>query len=155
SILIARTLGPEAVGSIGFSMGWVGLLTAVLLPGFAQAHLKRLAEGQDPGRCLGTMLTVQIALDLLLLGALGVAWAVSGFAPWGPLSQVFAFMLGAQLATGLADVFLKVFIAREWVVPYAVIVLVARVSRLVAPRPLRAAVAHTTWVRATRPLVRV
>jgi O-antigen/teichoic acid export membrane protein len=152
SLLVARTLGPEAVGSISVSLGLVGLLMAALLPGFAQAHLKRLAEGQDPGRCLGTMLTVQIALDLLLLGALGVAWAVSGFAPWGPLSQVFAFMLGAQLATGLADVFLKVFIAREWVVPYAVIVLVARVSRLVATLLVLAWVPHVTWVAATFPL---
>ena len=132
SILIARTLGPAAVGSIGFSLGMVGLLMAALLPGFAQAHLKRLAEGQDPGRCLGTMLTVQLTLDLLLLIALGVAWAISGFAPWGQLVQVFACMLGSQLATGFADIYLKVFLAREWVVPYAVILLVARVTRLAA-----------------------
>ncbi|HEU5190445.1 MAG TPA: lipopolysaccharide biosynthesis protein [Methylomirabilota bacterium] len=149
SILIARTLGPAAVGSIGFSMGLVGLLMAALLPGFAQAHLKRLAEGQDPGRCLGTMVTVQLALDLLLLAALGVAWAVTGFAPWGQLVQVFACMLGAQLAMGFADIYLKVFLAREWVVPYAVILLVARVARLVTTVLVLAWAPHITWVAAT------
>lgn len=149
SILIARTLGPEAIGSIAFSMGLVGLLMAALLPGFAQAHLKRLAEGQDPGRCLGTMLTVQLALDLLLLAALGVAWAVVGFAPWGQLVQVFACMLGAQLAIGLADVFLKVFIAKEWVVPYTMILLVARLTRLVAAVIVLVWAPHITWVAAT------
>ena len=149
SILIARILGPEAVGAIGFSLGLVGLLMAALLPGFALAHLKRLAEGQDPARCLGTMLSVQLALDLLLLVALGVAWAVTGFAPWGPLVQVFAWMLAAQLATGFADTYLKVFLAREWVVPYAVIVLVARVVRLGATVVVLAWAPHITWVAAT------
>jgi len=127
----------------------VGLIMAALLPGFAQAHLKRLAEGQDPGRCLGTMLTVQLALDLLLLAALGVAWAVSGFAPWGRLVQVFACMLGAQLATGLADIYLKVFLAREWVVPYALILLVARGARLVSTVLVLAWTPHITWVAGT------
>ena len=149
SILIARTLGPEAVGSIGFSMGWVGLLMAVLLPGFAQAHLKRLAEGQDPGRCLGTMLSVQLALDLLLLLALGVAWGAGVFSPRSSVGQVFACMLGAQLATGLADVYLKVFIAREWVVPYALIQLVARLARLVATMMVLAWAPRLTLVAAT------
>lgn len=148
SLLIARVLGPEAVGSIGFSMGLVGLLMAALLPGFAQAHLKRLAEGQDPGRCLGTMLAVQLGLDSLLLVALGTAWALSGFALWGDLAWVFAFMLGAQLANGLADVYLKVFIAREWVVPYALIMLVARLARLVTTVLVLVWAPRITWVAA-------
>src|SRR4029453_13341923 len=130
-------------------MGWVGLLMAVLLPGFAQAHLKRLAEGQDPGRCLGTMLSVQLALDLLLLLALGVAWAAGVFSPRSSVGQVFACMLGAQLATGLADVYLKVFIAREWVVPYALIQLVARLARLVATVMVLAWAPRLTLVAAT------
>ena len=58
SVLIARVLGPAALGTIGFSTGLVGLLMAALLPGFAQAHLKRLSEGQDAGRCIGTMAAI-------------------------------------------------------------------------------------------------
>jgi O-antigen/teichoic acid export membrane protein len=61
-------------------------------------------------------------------------------------------MLGAQLATGLADVFLKVFLAREWVVPYALILLVARGARLAATVVVLAWVPHITWVAATFPL---
>jgi O-antigen/teichoic acid export membrane protein len=152
SILIARTLGPEAVGSIGYTTGLVGLLMAALLPGFAQAHLKRLAEGQDPGRCLGTMLTIQLVLDLLLVAGLGLAWAVSGFAPWGSLVQVFLCMLGAQLAAGFADIYLKIFIAREWVVPYALILLAARMARLAATVVVLAWAPRITWVAATFPI---
>src|SRR5262249_34962745 len=67
SVLIGRVLGPAALGSIGFSTGMVGLLMAALLPGFARAHLKRLSEGQDAGRCVGTMAAIQLALQVVLV----------------------------------------------------------------------------------------
>ena len=118
SILVGRALGPEALGSIGFSTGIVGLVMAILLPGFAQAHLKRLAEGQDPERCLGTMLAIQLALHAVLVAALAALWSVQGLFAASGLAQVFLLLLGAQVATNFADIFLKVFIAREWVVPH-------------------------------------
>jgi O-antigen/teichoic acid export membrane protein len=138
SILVGRTLGPAALGSLGFSTGVVGLVMAALLPGFAQAHLKRLAEGQDAGRCVGTMLSIQLALHAVLVAALVVVWAVQGVftrsdlqrSPTGAL--VFLALLGAQVATNFADIFLKVMIAREWVVPHAMILLSARLLRLLA-----------------------
>jgi len=43
SILVARALGPEALGSIGFSAGVVGLVMAALLLALDLAHLKRSA----------------------------------------------------------------------------------------------------------------
>ena len=132
SILVGRALGPEALGSIGFSTGIVGLVMAALLPGFAQAHLKRLAEGQDPGRCLGTMLAIQGALHAVLVAALLALWSTQGLFATSGLARVFLLLLGAQVATNFADVFLKVFIAREWVVPHTIIVLSARLVRLLA-----------------------
>jgi O-antigen/teichoic acid export membrane protein len=132
SIFIARTLGPAALGTIGFSTGIVGLVAAALLPGFGQAHLKRLAEGQDPGRCLGTMLALQVALHAGLAAVLLAAW--SGGDPFRTpeVGLVFLLMLTAQVATNFADVFLKVFIGREWIVPHFVITQAARLARLVA-----------------------
>ena len=132
SILVGRALGPEALGSIGFSTGIVGLVMAALLPGFGQAHLKRLAEGQDPGRCLGTMLAIQLALHAGLVAAILAIGTTQGLFARSGLARVFLLLLGAQVATNLADVFLKVFIAREWVVPHTMIVLSARLLRLLA-----------------------
>ena len=132
SILVARTLGPAALGSIAFSTGLVGLVMAALLPGFTQAHLKRLAEGRDPGRCLGTMATVQLALHGALVAALAAVWTVQGLFRSAELALVFLFMLAAQIATNFADIFLKVFIAREWTVPYSAIFLAARAARLLS-----------------------
>jgi O-antigen/teichoic acid export membrane protein len=132
SILVGRALGPEALGSLGFSTGIVGLVMAALLPGFAQAHLKRLAEGQDPGRCLGTMLTIQLALHAGLVTAIVALWTTQGLFSSSDLGRVFLLLLGGQVVTNFADIFLKVFIAREWVVPHTMIVLSARLLRLLA-----------------------
>ena len=117
SILVGRVLGPAALGSLGFSTGVVGLVMAALLPGFAQAHLKRLAEGQDAGRCVGTMLAIQLALHAVLVAAVLVLWSVQGIFTRSDLALVFLGLLGAQVATNFADIFLKVMVAREWVVP--------------------------------------
>jgi hypothetical protein len=64
TILIARWLGPDALGILGFSMGLVGMLTAFLLPGLNQAHQKRVAEGGDLGRCMGTMAALQLVIQM-------------------------------------------------------------------------------------------
>ncbi len=132
SILVGRVLGPAALGSLGFSTGVVGLVMAALLPGFAQAHLKRLAEGQDAGRCVGTMLAIQLALHAVLVAAVLVLWSVQGIFTRSDLALVFLALLGAQVATNFADIFLKVMVAREWVVPHAIILLAARLLRLLA-----------------------
>ena len=120
TILIARRLGPDALGILGFSMGLVGVLTAFLVPGFFQAHQKRVAEGEDIGRCVGTMVALQLVIQ-------GAAFVVVLFAArWGslvipvgvPLLVVF-FVLAAQLLTNLAATLSTAFVGREWAVPHA------------------------------------
>src|SRR5262245_7921624 len=74
SVLIGRVLGPAAVGALALNLGLAGLVMAAALPGFARAHLKRLAEGENAGRCLGTMTTIQGALTAVLGLLLVVAW---------------------------------------------------------------------------------
>ncbi|HEV8616438.1 MAG TPA: lipopolysaccharide biosynthesis protein [Methylomirabilota bacterium] len=149
SVMIARRLGPAAVGMIALNLGFTGLVMAALVPGFAQAHLKRLAEGQDPGRCLGTMLAIQTALTALLVPAVALAWTRLGTREE---ALVFVFMLGAQVSGRFSDVYLRVFLSRELVVPHAAIMLGARVARLVLTvavliwLPQVTAVAATFWL---------
>jgi O-antigen/teichoic acid export membrane protein len=149
SVMIGRRLGPAAVGAIALNLGLTGLVMAVLLPGFAQAHLKRLAEGLDPGRCLGTMLAIQTALTALLIPAVALAWGRLGTQQE---ALVFVFMLGAQVSGRFSDVYLRVFLSRELVVPHAAIMLGARLARLVVTVavllwiPDVAAVAATFWL---------
>jgi O-antigen/teichoic acid export membrane protein len=149
SILIGRVLGPAALGSIGFSTGLVGLLMAALLPGFSQAHLKRLSEGQDAGRCIGTMTAIQLALLGVLLAGLATTWSRRLVFSDTDLSAVFLLLLAAQLANNFADVFLKVFVAREWIVSHSIIVLAARLGRLFATLAVLVWAPHLEWVALT------
>jgi O-antigen/teichoic acid export membrane protein len=149
SVLIARVLGPDAVGTLALNLGLAGLAMAALLPGFAQAHLKRLAEGQDPGRCLGTMLLIQGGLTAALVPALLLAWWAGTLAGAPADSAVFLAMLGAQVAGKLGDAFLKVFLAREWVTLHGAVLLASRTARLLATAAVLALAPSLPWVAAT------
>jgi O-antigen/teichoic acid export membrane protein len=147
SLIVARALGPDALGSIGFSLGLAGLVMAAALPGFAQAHLKRLAEGQDIGRCIGTMLAIQGVLSAALLVVVTASWPV--WRPSGELGGVFAFVLGAQVAGTLADAPLRVFVAREWAVAHACLLLGGRLLRLALTVLIVLWVPHIVWIAAS------
>jgi lipopolysaccharide exporter len=120
TVLIARVLGPEALGILGFSTGLVGLLTAFLLPGFSQAHQKRVAEGGDLGRCVGTMASLQLAIQgtALLVVLLAARWG-SLVIPAGVPVSVVLFVLAAQLLVNLSTSLSVAFVGREWAIAHA------------------------------------
>ena len=60
TVVIARWMGPEALGTIGYLLGLLGLLSIVLDLGFAQAHLTRVAASdKDPAPLIGTLLLIK------------------------------------------------------------------------------------------------
>ncbi len=70
---VARFMGPEPVGIIGFALGFVGIFMASDY-GFGMAHNKRISEGLDLKECLGaytlikcTITSIGVALLLLCL----------------------------------------------------------------------------------------
>jgi O-antigen/teichoic acid export membrane protein len=150
TILVARWLGPQAVGALGFGFGLVGLFMAGILPGFSQAHLKRLSEGQDIGQCIATMAVIQMALHLVL--ALGVAifsfWR-SFFFETAELEMVFLLLLGSQALSNFSDILLKVFLARGWVVEHALVLCAGKVVRLVLTAAVLLWAPSIRWVAAT------
>ncbi len=149
TILIARVLGPEALGILGFSTGLVGLLTAFLLPGFAQAHQKRVAEGADLGRCVGTMAALQLVIQLsaLVLVLLASRWG-SLVIPTGVPVSVVLFVLAAQLLVNLSTSLSVAFVGREWAVAHAATQLSGSALRFVAIVAVLAWVPDIRWVAA-------
>ena len=149
SVLIGRELGPAAVGALALNLGLAGLVMAAALPGFSRAHLKRLAEGENVARCLGTMGLIQGGLSAVLGLGLLVAWQSGALAAAPAGAAVFAFMLGAQIASRLADIFMQVFIVRERVVTHGAILLSMRLVRLVATGVVLVVAPSVTWIAAT------
>ena len=149
TVLIARVLGPEALGILGFSTGLVGLLTAFLLPGFAQAHQKRVAEGADLGRCVGTMGALQLAIQLsaLLLLLLASRWG-SLVIPAGVPISVVLFVLAAQLLVNLSTSLSVAFVGREWAMAHAATQLSGSALRFAATVAVLAWAPDIRWVAA-------
>ena len=149
TILIARRLGPDALGILGFSMGLVGVLTAFLVPGFFQAHQKRVAEGGDLGRCVGTMVTLQLVIQ-------GAAFVVVLFAArWGSLVipagvplLVVLFVLAAQLLTNIAASLSTAFVGREWAVAHAATQMAGKGLRFAATAAVLLMAPDIRWVAA-------
>ena len=149
TVLVARWLGPEALGVLGFGFGLVGGLAAIVLPGFAQAHAKRVAEGRDLGRCVGTM----VALQLVCQGAVLVLVLLAS--PWWPLvipegvpGEVILFILLAQVLGNLAGSFTVAFIGRQWALAHAGTLLVGKGLRFLATVAVLLWAPDVRWVAA-------
>jgi O-antigen/teichoic acid export membrane protein len=94
------------------------------------------------------MAAIQLTLQGLLLAGLATPWS-RAFLAATDLSLVFLLMLASQLATNLADVLLKVFVAREWIVAQSTILLAARLGRLLTTVAVLVWAPRLEWVAAT------
>ncbi len=59
---IAQNMGPVPYGIMAFGFGYVHLLIFLTNMGFRQAHMKRVSEGRDLGKCIGTWMYVKLFL---------------------------------------------------------------------------------------------
>lgn len=150
SVLVARRLGPEAVGALGYGFGLIGVVAAALLPGFGQAHTKRVAEGRDLGRCVATMGAIQLALQAsMVLIVLAASWWWPGLIPPGIPAAVVFFLLAAQVSSNLAAAFGGALIGRQWAVAYAGLLLAGRGLRFAATAAVLLWAPAVSWIAAT------
>ncbi|PJB21789.1 MAG: flippase, partial [Euryarchaeota archaeon CG_4_9_14_3_um_filter_38_12] len=55
--LLAKFWGnfaPTALGIVAFAMSFLGMFAFISDLGFSGAHVKRISEGKDLGKCIGT-----------------------------------------------------------------------------------------------------
>jgi len=80
TFFVARSLGPERYGIMGFALAFTGFFTALGELGFASAHLKRISENKNIGRCIGTFFSIRgILIALLLTVSLLVIYFIKKF----------------------------------------------------------------------------
>jgi len=63
---IARYMTPWEYGIVGFAYGFVALFSIFGQLGFDQAHVKRVSEGKNLGRCIGTFVVTKTVLAGIL-----------------------------------------------------------------------------------------
>ena len=65
SIIVARIAGPGVLGTVAFGLAYVNMFTFVADLGFGTAHIKKLSEGKDEAKCIGTFSRIKIVLVVL------------------------------------------------------------------------------------------
>jgi O-antigen/teichoic acid export membrane protein len=63
---ILKYMGADDYGIIGFGMAYVGMFAFITDFGFNTTHIKRVSEGQDLGKCVGTFLVIKIVLIVIM-----------------------------------------------------------------------------------------
>jgi O-antigen/teichoic acid export membrane protein len=71
--LIARHLGAEELGVLGFGLSFLGMFTFISNLGFDSSHNKRVSEGMDLKQCMGAYGTIKVGLTLLM-AAFSLLW---------------------------------------------------------------------------------
>tara|TARA_B100000886_G_C20405852_1_gene484744 strand:- start:483 stop:1907 length:1425 start_codon:yes stop_codon:yes gene_type:complete len=73
-------MGASAIGEFSFALSIVGSFTFIAFFGFKMAHVKRISEGLDLGKCIGTFLSIRLFLiSLMLITFISSYWFWTGF----------------------------------------------------------------------------
>lgn len=65
--IVSTGLPQRTVGTVEFAIGFLGLLSFITTLGFGSSHIKRISEGKDLGRCIGTYLSIQGFLNIMFI----------------------------------------------------------------------------------------
>ena len=66
-LFVARKMGASALGEFSYALSLVGGFTFLAFFGFRMAHIKRISEGIDLGKCIGTFLSIRMVLISFML----------------------------------------------------------------------------------------
>ena len=69
---ITREIGAEGYGVVVFAIGFVTLFSIIGQLGFDYAHIKKVSEGKDLGKCIGTFFAIKLVfsgiMSVVLIG---------------------------------------------------------------------------------------
>jgi O-antigen/teichoic acid export membrane protein len=115
---IARYMSPTDYGLVSFAMGFVTLFSIFTDFGFGSAHIKRVSEGKNLGRCIGTYLSIRAVLLIfataILFGSLYFWTNVMGrgFESADHLTAIY-IIIGFWMANNIVGCFSTTFRARK------------------------------------------
>ena len=74
-LFVARKMGAAALGEFSYALSLVGGFTFLAFFGFRMAHIKRISEGLDLGKCIGTFLSIRtVLISFMLLAFASSYW---------------------------------------------------------------------------------
>ncbi len=130
---IALYMEPWEYGIVGFAYGFVSLFTIFSDFGFGTAHVKRISEGKNLGKCIGAFAAIKIILTGILVTTTFlsiVVWRfVLGQGFESPLHEQAVYLLLAYFVLySLSQMFTTTFAAKKEIakaqIPYFMFTLV-------------------------------
>jgi len=124
---ITRHMSPGDYGIVSFALGFAGLFSIFGTLGFNSAHTKKISEGKELGRCIGTFLTIKVLLTgltvSLLIGTIFYWKFIMGRGFETPEHELAVYIVtGFWVLKLISDSFLTTFSARREVakaqIPY-------------------------------------
>jgi O-antigen/teichoic acid export membrane protein len=61
-VFIAKNMGPEVLGVLGFAMAAIGIMSFLSDFGVGSVHILHIKSGEDPGKCVGAYATIRLVL---------------------------------------------------------------------------------------------
>ena len=112
-ICIARYMGPTVLGTISYVLGLINIFTMFSDLGFNQTHLKRVSEGEDVGRCVGTFTALTLTIYTVIFVSIFLYLRFVGNV-FDNVEQkkVFLILLSYQFLISLSQILLRTFNAR-------------------------------------------
>lgn len=137
-VLIAKNMGPDVLGVLGYAMATIGILSFFSDFGVGSVHVLHIKSGEDVGKCVGAYATIRVlllaifsALTLVLIVLYEDGLTGGEMAPARPLvNSMFVFLVYyvlmgvSQIATHTFDALGK---SAELYVP-SILELIVRVS---------------------------
>ncbi len=134
---IANHIRLDYTGSVGFAISFIGLFGLITELGFSTAHIKRISEGKDVGRCVGTLLSIKVFLLLIFTAILFIAiWGYKNVYPRMDFTnsydeQVIYLMLIWFIFNNLTSVVTNTFIGKQQIAKTQAVLFTAAVIQAV------------------------
>lgn len=133
---VARLMGAEAIGVIGYHLGLLGLFAICLDLGISTAHIKRVSEKKDLGECVGTFLTLKLAALVIysLVILIYIYFRKSTLeisAGMGYVKDIFVILFVYYVFDQLTSVLLTTFSGRQEFVKLNIPTLIGRLVKMV------------------------
>lgn len=141
TFFIAHYMGAEVLGTIGYLLSVLGIFAIVLDFGFGQAHIKRVSEGKDLGKCIGTFFSLKAFFYFLFLFGIGLVLIISQKLGYpiieSPLHRtVFLLLLFSLLFKNISAAITSTFQAKQEMVKYNIPLFLGRLSQVLLIIPL-------------------
>lgn len=115
--LTARYLGPDNYGIINYSLSYINILNVICSLGFEGVLVKRIVNGYDEGKLIGTTLLLRIVTSILSIVGLVIFFVV---APLDGVTKIVAIIQSVSLIFNIYEI-IELWLQAKMMSKYAVI----------------------------------